>query len=541
MTADLRFGIGLDVSERAAATSFLDALAKLDELQKVQRERDEYKKLYTHLQEENERLKRGLLGKKAEKLPQNDAQLSLAILGLMLGGGEEPGPPPAAEEPTRVIPEHTRKVPKRRGPSDDWPRVYIELVPPEVEREGLDAFDVIGQETRGVLERRPASCVFVEVVRKKFVRKSEKQALETSVLIADPLALPITKGIAGPGLLAETIVKRWCDHQPLHRQESIFARDGLELARSTLSEWHMALAVLAAPLIQAMKTDAFQSPYLCTDATGVLVQAPERCKNGHFWVLVAPEKHVLFEFSKTHDSGATGKLLDGYSGYLVADAHVVYDHLYRNGQVVEVGCWAHCRRYFYKALASDPDRAKVALAYLSALFKIERAIANEPRKKKEATRDKKSRPIVRDFFAWGRAEQDLVLDDSPMDTAIGYAINQQKALERFLDDGRLPMTNNISERNLRKEAVGRKNWIFVGSEDGAAANTTFVSLIASCELHGLEPWRYLRDLFYLLSDWPKSRVLELAPAYFQQTLEQQEAQRRLAENPLRRALLAFAR
>jgi transposase len=529
------------VSERAATTSFVEALAQLEELQKAQRERDEYKKLYTHWREENERLKRGLLGKKAEKLPQNDAQLSLAILGLMLGGGEEPAPPPADQEQTRVIPEHTRKVPKRRGPSDDWPRVYIELVPAEVEREGLDAFDVIGQETRGVLERRPASCVFVEVVRKKFVRKADKGAAETSVLIADPLPLPIAKGIAGPGLLAETIVKRWCDHQPLHRQESIFARDGLELARSTLSEWHMALALLAAPLIQAMKADAFKAPYLCTDATGVLVQAPERCKNGHFWVLVAPEKHVLFEFSKTHDSDATAKLLDGYSGYLVADAHIVYDHLYRDGHVVEVGCWAHSRRYFFKALASDPDRAKVALAYMAALFKLERTIANEPRKKKEATRDNKSRPIVRDFFNWCLAERDLVLDDSPMDAAIGYALNQQKALERFLDDGRLPMTNNISERNLRKEAIGRKNWIFVGSEDGAAANTTFVSLIASCELHGLEPWRYLRDLFYLLPDWPKSRVLELAPAYFEQTLQQEEAKQRLAENPLRRALLAFAR
>lgn len=530
------------MSERAAAASFVEALAKLDEYQKLQRERDEYKKLYTHLREENERLKRGLLGKKAEKLPQNDAQLSLAILGLMLGGGEEPAPPPTdEEEETQVIPEHTRKVPKRRSPSDDWPRVYIELVPPEVEREGLDAFEVIGQESRGVLERRPASCVFVEVVRKKFVRKADKGATETSVLIADPLALPIAKGIAGPGLLAETVVKRWCDHQPLHRQESIFARDGLELARSTLSEWHMALALLAAPLIQAMKADAFKAPYLCTDATGVLVQAPERCKNGHFWVLVAPEKHVLFEFSQTHDSDATAKLLDGYSGYLVADAHIVYDHLYRDGQVIEVGCWGHGRRYFFKALASDPDRAKVALAYIAALFKIERAIAGEPRRKKEATRDKKSRPIVRDFFNWCLAERDLVLDDSPMDAAIGYAINQQKALERFLDDGRLPMTNNISERNLRKEAVGRKNWIFVGSEDGAAANTTFVSLIASCELHGIEPWRYLRDLFYLLPDWPKSRVLELAPAYFEQTLQQEEAKRRLAENPLRRALLAFAR
>jgi len=528
------------VSERAAG-SFVEALAKLEELQKAQRERDEYKKLYAHLREENERLKRGLLGKKAEKLPQNDAQLSLAILGLMLGGGEEPAPPPAEDEDTQVIPEHTRKVPKRRGPSDDWPRVYIELVPPEVEREGLDAFDVIGQETRGVLERRPASCVFVEVVRKKFVRKADKAATETSVLIADPLALPIAKGIAGPGLLAETVVKRWCDHQPLHRQESIFARDGLELARSTMSEWHMALALLAAPLLQAMKLDAFQAPYLCTDATGVLVQAPERCKNGHFWVLVAPEKHVLFEFSQKHDADATAKLLEGYRGYLVADAHVVYDHLYRGGQITEVGCWSHTRRYFFKALASDTDRAKIALAYMAALFKLERAMADEPRKKKEAVRDNKSRPIVQDFFNWCEVERDLVLDDSPIAAAIGYAINQRKALERFLDDGRLPMTNNISERNLRKEAVGRKNWVFVGSEDGATANTTFVSLIASCELHGLEPWRYLRDLFYLLPDWPKSRVLELAPAYLQQTLQQEEAKRRLAENPLRRALLAFAR
>jgi hypothetical protein len=120
-----------------------------------------------------------------------------------------------------------------------------------------------------------------------------------------------------------------------------------------------------------------------------------------------------------------------------------------SAQARYVGCWAHCRRYFFKALASDPERAKAALAYVAALFRIERAIANEARKKKEE--EEKSRPIVRDFFAWCRAEQDLVVDDSPMDTAIGYALNQQQARERFLEDGRLPMTNNISERNLRKK------------------------------------------------------------------------------------------
>ena len=135
----------------------------------------------------------------------------------------------------------------------------------------------------------------------------------------------------------------------------------------------------------------------------------------------------------------------------------------------------------------------------------------------------------------------MIASSNPAIKAIGYAINQQKALERFLEDGRLPLSNNVSERELRRQAVGRKNWLFVGSEDGALANTVFVSLIASCQMHGLEPWAYLRDLFHLLPDWPRSRVLELAPAYWKQTLQNGEAQRRLDENPLRRALLAFAR
>lgn len=524
--------------EEQTTTAEAALAATLAHVAKVEHELVEYKKLYALLREENERLRRGLVGQKAEKLPQDDAQLSLAILELMMRGEAESPPPPPEEQQVEA---HTRSKPKRKLPPAEWPRVYIELVPPEVEREGLDAFTIIGSESRAVLERRPASCVVVEVVRKKFVRKTDKDNLNTEVLIAEPLALPIDKGAAGPGMLAETLVRRWCDHLPLHRQEAIYARDGLEIARSTLCGWHTALAALVLPLVRAMKEDAWRQPYLCTDATGVLVQAPERCKNGHFWVLVAPGKHVLFEFSEKHDSAAVDKLLAGYTGYIVADAHAVYDHLFRSGQAVEVACWAHCRRYFFKAIESDPERAKRALAYISALFRIERAIADEPRTKKEAMRNKKSRSLVADFFKWCHAEEHWVLDESPMAAAIGYALNQQKALERFLDDGRLPISNNISERHLRREAVGRNNWVFVGSESGAAANTVFVSLIASCEMHGIEPWAYLRDLFYLLPDWPKTRILELAPAYWKQTLEQQETQRRLDSHPLRRSLLAFVR
>jgi hypothetical protein len=333
-------------------------------------------------------------------------------------------------------------------------------------------------------------------------------------------------------------VRRWQDHLPLHRLESIYAREGVEIARSTLCRWHEALAELARPVVEAMRIDARGQPYLCTDATGVLVQAPERCRTGHFWVLVAPGKHVLFEFSERHDGGAVDRLLAGYEGYLVADAHVVYDHLYRSGKVIEVGCWAHCRRYVFAARESDPERANWALERIRDLFLIDRAGTHLKRSERQRLREEKSRPIVEGFFAWCEQQRDRVLDGSPMADAIRYALNQRVALERFLEDGRLPLSNNISERHLRRQAIGRKNWLFVGSEDGARVNATFVSLLASCQMHGIEPWAYLRDLFCLLPSWSTKRVLELAPAYWTRTLEDAEVQGRLEANVYRRILLA---
>jgi len=162
-------------------------------------------------------------------------------------------------------------------------------------------------------------------------------------VIAPPPERPIERGLAGPGLLASTIVQRWQDHLPLNRQESIYAREGLPLARQTICDWHLKLADLVEPLVDAMMAGAFTSPYLCTDATGVLVQAKDQCRRSHFWVLVAPEKHVLYRYTAKHNSQAVDRLLAGYEGYLVADAHVVYDHLYAGGKVIEVGCWAHAR------------------------------------------------------------------------------------------------------------------------------------------------------------------------------------------------------
>jgi transposase len=514
---------------------FADLRARVAELET---ERDEYRKLYLLLREQYEKLKHGLLGQKAERLGrgENPAQLTLAMLGLLLGEAAEPEKAPRGEI---EVPAHQRKQAVRRPLPENLPHVTIEVLPPEVEREGRDAFEQIGCESRDVLERRPASVVVVEILKPKFVRKADRtESTTTEVLVAETPELPIERGVAGPGMLADTVVRRWQDHQPLHRLESIYAREGVEIARSTLCRWHEVLADLAAPLIEAMHVDARGQPYLCTDATGVLVLAPERCRNGHFWVLVAPHKHVLFEFSERHDGRAVDDLLGGYEGYLVADAHVVYDHLYKSGKVIEVGCWAHCRRYFFAARESDPERAGWALERIGELFLIERAGAHVRRSDRQRLRQEKSKPILEQFFGWCERERDRVLDGSPMADAIRYALKQRAALERFLEDARLPLSNNISERHLRRQAIGRKNWVFVGSEDGARANTTFVSLLASCQMHGIEPWGYLRDLFCLLPSWPNKRVLELAPAYWLQTLADPEAQRRLEANVYRRILLA---
>jgi transposase len=436
------------LSERLAAVE--------STLAEVAAERDEYRKLYLLLREENEKLKRDLLGQKAERLSADDRQLSLSILEMLLGKKRDPGPP--ATEQVRA---HERKKPTGRKPlPEHLARVEIELIPLDVQQEGLAHFDRIGEEVSETLERRPASTVVVQVSRPKFARKDRPRHGSTRVLIAEVPELPIERGLAGPGFLADTIVRRWQDHQPLHRLERIYARDGVELARSTICGWHKELAELARPIVEAMKRDAFELPYLCTDATGVLVQAPEKCRTGHFWVLVAPERHVIFGYSPRHDSAGVDKLLAGYEGYLVADAHSVYDHLYATGKVTEVGCWAHLRRYWYKALGSEPERAREALALIRELFAIEREIERASAAERLTVRQEKSRPIVDYFFAWHDELAKIVLEETPLAKAVGYAKNQRAAFERFLDDGRLPMHNNWSELQLRRQvkAVSLCGW-----------------------------------------------------------------------------------
>ncbi len=500
-------------------------------LSAAEQARDQFHKLYLEMMERCCRLERGLLGQKAQKLPPDSSQLSFQVLQQMLG---DKAVRDAEQLEVQPVKAHERSKPTGRKPlPEDLPRVDIEIVPEQVQREGLDRFKRIGEEVTEVLERRPASVVVARIIKPKFVRRDNGDSENTEVLVGATPELPIPRGLAGPGMLADTLVKRWQDHLPLHRLEGIYARDGLGLARSTMCGWHEQLLPLVVPLIDAMRADAWEQPYLCTDATGVLVQAKQKCRTGHFFVVVAPGLHVLFEYTRKHDSNAVDTVLAGYEGFLVADAHVVYDHVYGAGNVIEVNCWAHCRSYFFKALDSDPDRAKRALGLIGALFRVERSLKDAPRKKKERIRHKHSKPIVEAFFSWCDAEWPSLIKDTPIYNGVRYARNQREGLSRFLDDGRLPIHNNISELNPRREAVGRKNWIFVGSDDGARANAAFTSLLASCRMLAVEPWSYLRDILCLLPRWPAHRLLELAPAYWTETVAREDVKALLDANPYR--------
>jgi hypothetical protein len=260
--------------------------------------------------------------------------------------------------------------------------------------------------------------------------------------------------------------------------------------------------------------------FIGTDATGVLVQANERCKKGHFWVLVADQDHVLYRYSKRHSSDEPKAFFKGFRGTIVADASNVYDALFRLPEGPnEAGCNAHARRYFYKALSSNRDRALVGVGFFNRIFELEREWAKLPPQKRLVLRQERSAPVTEALRCW-RDEQlasSAVADGTPIRRALNYLFNHWDALTRFLRDGKIPISNNRSELELRRLVIGRANWLFCGSDDTAPQTCTFVSLVASCELHKLDPEAYLRDLFRVLPIWPRNRVLELAPKYWTRT------------------------
>lgn len=513
-------------------------------------ERDRLRKAYRDLQVELELLRRRIFVASAERVDSSQLQLEFAaklaeldaLAGVVPDGAKDkPDKDKDKDKAPDVNDPNAAPKPKRkRGRRDllelDLPKERIELIDPELEGKVAR----IGFEESAKLAWRRGGAVVVVVARAKYCvpTSSGESTIETVPLPAETFE----RSMAAPSLMAHIISDKFADGLPLYRQEERFTRDGVDLDRGTMSRWiEDAGATLGASVVEAMRKDAMATAFcLATDATGVAVQPEPRddkkrqpCRRGHYFVILADRDHVFFEYAARETSQTVSQMFRGFSGYIQADAKSVYDALFvppaerpppddgADPDVAarqEVGCWSHARRKFWEAATAKNAVAREALVRIQRIFLLENDWKKMPPAKIKVARQAHTRPHLEALFAWAQAEYDKVKGERGMlRSALGYLVRQRDALMRFLDDGRLRPDNNASERELRRVAVGRKAWLFVGSDDHAEAAGHLMSLMASAKLHGLHPEAYLRDLIRVLAHWPKDRYLELAPRHWKAT------------------------
>jgi transposase len=350
----------------------------------------------------------------------------------------------------------------------------------------------IGVETSRELERIEISLVHT-IERVKYACR----ACEEGVVTTPGPPRVIGKGILAPGFLANVLVERFGNHMPYHRLEKKYAAEGLSLSRSVLERSAATCADLLEPVYREIREEVLASPAIFTDDTGVTVA---RCstggsKKGHVWIYLDLEGDHLFDFTEARARSGPTALLGGYDGYIHADALNLYDPFFESG-AKEVACWAHTRRRFIEAEGEYPELSKEAVDLIRELYQVEREAktAGLDAAGRKELRSKYSVPILARIDAWLSVAETKVLPKSTMAAAIGYARRQWKALQTFLEDGRLELDNNAAERALRAVAVGRKNWMFYLTPEGGRHAAILLSLVMSAKAHGLNPIHYLRDI-----------------------------------------------
>jgi transposase len=373
----------------------------------------------------------------------------------------------------------------------------------------------IGDEVSEHYDWNPSCLYLVRNIQKKYARRpqlieSGETREEKNVIVAAKPPLPIPGGIAGPGLLAHVIVSKAADHLPLNRQERVNARQGVLFPRSTTCDWWLACADLLRPLYQVLVAEVLASFVVGADATRINIRNNRRKLQytGFFWLYRGDELHPLsaFDYAANQSRDGPAQFLKNYRGYLQVDASAVYDEFFVGSTMTEVGCWAHARRKFYENRELDPLVAHTALAYIRQLYKIEsklrqrcaeewRDLQLDERALRMATeRQAQSAPVLETFRAWLDAEWPKLLPKNPLRGAMEYTLRHWDALHRYTDDGRLSIDNNAVEREMRSVAIGRKNWLFCGSDRGGHAAAVHFSLIASCHRNSVDPFVYLRDI-----------------------------------------------
>ena len=463
------------------------------------------------------KLHRMQFGRKSEKLQRQIEQLELRLEELESNRSEKESTPPepasvpapstaSAAKPTRrALPDHLPRQTRRHEPKQTaCPQCQGEL-------------RKLGEDVSEVLEYVPASFLVIRHVRTKLsCTKCD------CIVQAEAPSRPIERGLAGPGLLAHVLVSKYCDHQPLYRQSEIYARQGVELERSTLADWVGGCSRVLEPLVEALHRYVIAASKLHADDTPVPVLAPGqgKTKTGRLWTYVRDDRPagdtaapaVWFAYSPDRKGEHPDRHLEKFRGTLQADAYSGLNQLYHNGRIQHAACWAHVRRHFYDLeQAHSSPVAREALARIGALYGIEEQIRGKPPDQRRRVRQEQSKPLLDSLREWFEATLFKLSRKSETTTAIRYALTRWDALLRFVDDGRIEMDNNAAERSLRGVALGRKNYLFAGSDAGGERAAAIYSLIGSAKLNGLDPEAYLRDVLTRIADHPINRIDDLLP------------------------------
>ena len=431
--------------------------------------------------------------------------------------------PPAVDLPALTPlpePEIITKAGKKSGhgrrklPADLRRETEIIDIPESVQQATGGEWTKIGEEISEKLDYTPSSLFVRRIVRPKYVVRFPNSDRPDELRIAElpPEALPKSK--AAPGLVADVIVSKLVDHLPLYRQEQRYARQGFSIARSTLCGWLAEAAHVLTPLWRLLRERVLASNIVNTDDTPVPVQDPDRehCRTGRIWAYVSRHGTV---YDATEDRSRAGPLefLRGFQGFLQCDAYAGYDELFRRSQgtIIEVGCWAHARRKFVEAQKTSPREAHEAVARIKQLYAVEHEAKACDVTERRSLRQQKSVPLLAALKPWLDQLAVTTLPKSPLGEAVTYARNQWGALNVYVTDGALAMDNNLAERAVKPYAIGRKNWLFFGSDDGGRRLAILSSFTATCQQFSTNPWTWLQQTLTKLPLTPADQLATLLP------------------------------
>jgi transposase len=456
------------------------------------------------------KLQRMQFGPSSERLARQIDQLALRLEDLETN---KPSLRPAAPQPTGAAAQ-----PARKPLSPDLPREIETLQPKETEcPECGGTLKHLGEDASEMLEFVPGHFKVMRTVRPKLACN------RCDAIVQEPAPhRPIDRGLAGPGLLAHVLVGKYSDHLPLYRQSEIYAREGVDLDRSTLAGWVGGATRALEPLVDAIRKYVLDAMKIHADDIPVPVLAPGngKTKTGRLWTYVRDDRPaastdapaVWFAYSPDRKSEHPANHLATFRGRLQADAFPGFNRLYESGGITEIACWAHVRRKFHDLYeAHQSPIAKEALERIGALYRIEREIRGRPPDQRKQLRNERARPLLDDLKQWFETSLKRLSKKSDVTVAIHYALGRWTPLLRYCDDGALEIDNNAAERALRAVALGRKNYLFAGSDAGGERAAAMYTLIGSAKLNGIDPEAYLSHVLTRIADHPITRIAELLP------------------------------